>query len=38
MRKISAIAPEINQVVFISMSKSVSRGLTTAGCVVAGPT
>jgi len=37
MRKLSALAPELATLVFISLSKSVSRGLTTGGTIVAGP-
>ena len=37
MSKISAAAPEVTSMTFISMSKSVSRGYTTAGTIVAGP-
>lgn len=37
MRKISAIEPSLATMVFISLSKSVSRGLTTGGAIVAGP-
>jgi cystathionine beta-lyase/cystathionine gamma-synthase len=37
MRKISAIEPSLTTMVFISLSKSVSRGLTTGGTIVAGP-
>lgn len=35
MEKVSLVAPELTTLVFISMSKSVSRGLTTAGTLVA---
>jgi cystathionine beta-lyase/cystathionine gamma-synthase len=38
LEKVHAIAPNLTALVFISMSKSVSRGYTTAGCIVAGPT
>lgn len=37
MRKISALEPSLTTMVFISLSKSVSRGLTTGGTIVAGP-
>lgn len=37
MRKISALQPSLTTMVFISLSKSVSRGLTTGGTIVAGP-
>jgi len=36
--KIQEVAPELTTLVFISLSKSVSRGITTAGTIVAGPT
>ncbi|KAF0695597.1 Aste57867_13637 [Aphanomyces stellatus] len=35
MAKMSAVAPDLNTMVFISMSKSVSRGYTTAGTIIA---
>jgi cystathionine beta-lyase/cystathionine gamma-synthase len=35
--KIYSVDPTLTSMVFISMSKSVSRGLTTAGTIVAGP-
>lgn len=35
MRQMSAVAPALTTAVFVSMSKSVSRGLTTAGAIVA---
>ena len=38
MRKLSSFEPELATMVFISLSKSVSRGLTTGGTIVAGPT
>lgn len=38
MKKIGSVAPGLNTLTFISMSKSVSRGMTTAGAIVAGPT
>lgn len=37
LRKISAVEPALTSLVFISLSKSVSRGLTTGGTIVAGP-
>jgi hypothetical protein len=37
MKKIESVAPGLTTMTFISMSKSVSRGLTTAGAIVAGP-
>ena len=37
MKKIESVAPGLNTLTFISMSKSVSRGMTTAGTIVAGP-
>ena len=37
MKKIESVAPGINTLTFISMSKSVSRGMTTAGAIIAGP-
>ena len=37
MKKIESVAPGLNTLTFISMSKSVSRGMTTAGAIVAGP-
>lgn len=37
MEKIESVAPGLTTMTFISMSKSVSRGLTTAGSIVAGP-
>ena len=37
LEKISAVDPTLTSMVFISMSKSVSRGLTTAGAIIAGP-
>ena len=38
LSKVRATAPNIPAMAFISMSKSVSRGLTTAGCLVANHT
>ena len=38
MKKIGLVAPDLTTLTFISMSKSVSRGLTTAGALIAGPT
>ncbi|KAJ3295719.1 hypothetical protein HDU79_008567 [Rhizoclosmatium sp. JEL0117] len=38
LQKISAVAPNLTTMVFISMSKSVSRGHTTAGTLVANST
>ncbi|ETW01240.1 hypothetical protein H310_06825 [Aphanomyces invadans] len=35
MQKMSAVAPDLTTMVFISMSKSVSRGHTTAGTIIA---
>ena len=35
LRQLSEAAPELSSMVFISMSKSVSRGLTTAGTIIA---
>ncbi|RHZ21978.1 hypothetical protein DYB37_000563 [Aphanomyces astaci] len=35
LQKISAVAPDLTTMVFISMSKSVSRGHTTAGTIIA---
>ncbi|OQS02393.1 hypothetical protein THRCLA_05230 [Thraustotheca clavata] len=35
LRKMSAVAPQLTTMVFISMSKSVSRGFTTAGTIIA---
>lgn len=37
LEKIYSVDPTLTSMVFISMSKSVSRGLTTAGTIVAGP-
>jgi cysteine synthase A len=37
MEKVYDVAPNLKTMTFISMSKSVSHGLTTAGTVVAGP-
>jgi hypothetical protein len=37
MKKIESVDPGLTTMTFISMSKSVSRGLTTAGAIVAGP-
>lgn len=36
LEKIKAVSTDVPAMVFISLSKSVSRGLTTAGCIVAG--
>lgn len=36
LQKIRSVAEDLTAMVFISLSKSVSRGLTTAGCLVAG--
>eukprot|EP01134_Creolimax_fragrantissima_P006553 CFRG6553T1 len=36
MQKINEVAPDLTAMAFISMSKSISRGTTTAGAVVAG--
>lgn len=36
LEKMHSVAPDLTAMVFISMSKSVSRGLTTAGTLVAG--
>merc|ERR1712088_888029 len=38
LSKVRATAPNVPAMAFISMSKSVSRGLTTAGCLVANHT
>jgi len=38
MRKLKMLAPELTVMVFISLSKSVSRGLTTGGAIVANHT
>ena len=38
LRKINTIEPNLTTLVFLSLSKSVSRGLTTGGTIVAGPT
>jgi len=38
MRKLKLLAPDITVMVFISLSKSVSRGLTTGGAIVANHT
>jgi len=37
MKKIESVAPNLSTMTFISMSKSVSRGMTTAGAIIAGP-
>jgi cystathionine beta-lyase/cystathionine gamma-synthase len=37
LEKIQIVAPQLTTFAFVSMSKSVSRGLTTAGALVAGP-
>jgi hypothetical protein len=38
MKKISLVAPNLTTIIFISLSKSISRGTTTAGTIVAGST
>ncbi|KAJ2991600.1 hypothetical protein HDV02_003673 [Globomyces sp. JEL0801] len=38
MLQLRKLVPDLNVMVFLSMSKSVSRGLTTAGCLVANHT
>jgi cysteine synthase A len=38
MLKLKSLVPDLNVMVFISLSKSVSRGITTAGCLVANHT
>jgi cystathionine beta-lyase/cystathionine gamma-synthase len=37
MHKMMSVAPDLSTMTFISMSKSISRGTTTAGTLVAGP-
>jgi cysteine synthase A len=37
MEKLATVAPTLTAMTFISMSKSVSRGMTTAGAIIAGP-
>jgi cysteine synthase A len=37
MRQVKEVAPELTTMTFISMSKSVSRGVTCAGTIIAGP-
>ena len=38
LRQLRELAPELPAIVFLSLSKSVSRGVTTAGCLVANHT
>ena len=38
LKKVADLAPELPAMVFISMSKSISRGMTTAGTVIANHT
>jgi len=37
MKKVQAVAPQLCTMTFISMSKSISQGYTTAGTIIAGP-
>lgn len=37
MKKIQDVAQDLTTMTFISMSKSVSRGITCAGTIIAGP-